>query len=104
MPNIGDYRKDEHGVSNEIVLVLTDDKGDITGYVYKSNDVEFPAKIDDTQMQQLIESNHQESVIADTGIDLSIVNASLIVLIVSNFAVFGALAVQVLMRSLHGRD
>ena len=104
MATIGDYRSNEQGITNDVVLVLTDDQGNITGYVYKSSDVVMNAALDETQLQAITESNYMESVIADTGIDLGFINASLLVLIVSNFAVLGALAVQVLLRSLHGRD
>lgn len=104
MSSIGDYRSNEQGVTNNVVFVLTDDQGQITGYVYKSSDVVLNASLDETQIQQITQSNQVDSVIAETGIDLGFINASLLVLIVSNFAVLGALAVQVLMRSLHGRN
>lgn len=103
--NIVDYRSNEQGITNDVCFVITDDKGDITGYIYKSSDTEINASLNDTQLQQITSSNETEPPIINESVtDLSFVNASLIVLIVSNFALFGALAVQILLRSLHGRD
>lgn len=105
--NIRDYRTGDQ-VTNEIALVVTDQNGDITNYVYVYSDspIVSPKQLDETQLQQITQSHNftiqQEA--QDIQGDLQIINASMIVLIIAVFAVFGSLVVAPLIRSLHGRD